>query len=145
MYDSVESYEYEQSAKVISVKSRLRENVKFWQFELNASNFILNTIKYGYVIPFVAVPPRIILKNNRSSINHKEFVCSAISELVSAGCVREVKVPYIVNPLTVSVNSAGKKRLVLDLRHVNQFVEKQKKLNLRASKRQCFMRKKVSS
>jgi hypothetical protein len=90
MYDSIESYEYEQSAQFISVKSRLGENVKFWQFELNASNFILNTIKYGYVIPFVAVPPRIILKNK-----HTEFVCSAISELVSAGCVKEVKVPYI--------------------------------------------------
>jgi hypothetical protein len=88
VHDSIESYEYEQSAKVISVKSRLRENVQFWQSELHASNFILNTIKYGYVIPFVAVPPGIILKNNRSSINHKEFVCSAISELVSAGCVK---------------------------------------------------------
>lgn len=31
----------------------------------------------------------------------------------------------VVNPLTVSVNTTGKKRLVLDLCHVNQFVEKQ--------------------
>lgn len=31
-----------------------------------------------------------------------------------------------MNPFSVSVNESGKKRLVLDLRHVNQFVKKQK-------------------
>jgi hypothetical protein len=31
-----------------------------------------------------------------------------------------------VNALTVSVNSSGKGRLILDLWHVNSFVEKQK-------------------
>jgi hypothetical protein len=34
--------------------------------------------------------------------------------------------PHCVNALTVSVNSSGKGRLILDLRHVNSFVEKQK-------------------
>ena len=33
--------------------------------------------------------------------------------------------PYIVNPLTVSVQSNGKKRLILDLRCVNLHVLKQ--------------------
>jgi endonuclease/exonuclease/phosphatase (EEP) superfamily protein YafD len=37
----------------------------------------------------------------------------------------ELRVP-LVNPLTVYVNSSGKERLVLDLRHVNTFVDKQK-------------------
>ena len=37
-----------------------------------------------------------------------------------------VEPSFVVNPLTVSVNAKGKTRLVLDLRHVNQFVEKQK-------------------
>lgn len=31
-------------------------------------------------------------------------------------------VPHVVNPLTVSVNAKGKERLILDLRHVNQYV-----------------------
>ena len=35
-------------------------------------------------------------------------------------------VPSVVNPLTVSVNDKGKKRLVLDLRHVNPHVWKEK-------------------
>ena len=30
--------------------------------------------------------------------------------------------PYIVNPLSVSVQPSGKKRLILDLRHVNLHV-----------------------
>lgn len=34
--------------------------------------------------------------------------------------------PAIVNPLSVSVQSSGKKRLILDLRHVNLYVFKQK-------------------
>ena len=34
--------------------------------------------------------------------------------------------PDIVNPLSVSVQSSGKKRLILDLRHINLHVYKQK-------------------
>ena len=35
-------------------------------------------------------------------------------------------VPHVVNPLSVSIQSSGKKRLILDLRHVNQSIWKQK-------------------
>lgn len=44
------------------------------------------------------------------------------------GCIHEVfeDSTFVVNPFSVSVNESGKKRLVLDLRHVNQFVKKQK-------------------
>ena len=49
------------------------------------------------------------------------------TELKNNGCVVEtVAKPFVVNPLTVSVNDSGKQRLVLDLRHVNKFVQKQK-------------------
>ena len=34
--------------------------------------------------------------------------------------------PNIINPLSVSTRSLGKQRLILDLRHVNQFIYKQK-------------------
>ena len=34
--------------------------------------------------------------------------------------------PAIVNPLSVSIQSSGKKRLILDLRHVNLYIFKQK-------------------
>jgi hypothetical protein len=47
--------------------------------------------------------------------------------LLESGCVVEqLNRPFCVNPLSVSVNKNGKERLILDLRHVNQFVEKRK-------------------
>ena len=55
------------------------------------------------------------------------FVESAISKLVSNHAVVEVPfVPHIVNPLSVSIQSSGKKTLILDLHQVNQFIWKQK-------------------
>jgi hypothetical protein len=43
--------------------------------------------------------------------------------LVKGGLVKELSNrPHVVNPLTVSINSKGKERLILDLRHVNKQV-----------------------
>ncbi|KAK3703826.1 hypothetical protein QZH41_002896 [Actinostola sp. cb2023] len=51
----------------------------------------------------------------------------AILELVELGSVIECPCPpYVVNPLSVSIQSSVKKRLILDLRHVNFFVKKSK-------------------
>ena len=127
------------------MKSRLKQNLKYWKFDLSANEFICNTIGFGYILPFTQLPPKVTLKNNRSSLNHADFVYTAISELLSSGCVKETCEPYVVNPLTVSVNVSGKKRLVLDLRHVNLYVEKQKvkfdgiKEALSCTKRGLFM------
>ncbi|VDH92658.1 Hypothetical predicted protein [Mytilus galloprovincialis] len=86
----------------------------------------MNVIDFGYRIPFFSDPPSVFLKNNRSALQHSEFVENSIQELLSKNCITEVKCTFVVNPLTVSVNSSGKERLVLDLRHINKFVEKQK-------------------
>ena len=60
-------------------------------------------------------------------MENASFVESAISELVGNHSVIEVPfVPHVVNPLSVSIQSSGKKRLILDLRHVNQSIWKQK-------------------
>ena len=51
---------------------------------------------------------------------------SAIDELVHVHAVFEVPfIPHVVNPLSVSIQALGKKRLILDLRHVNHFIWKQ--------------------
>lgn len=72
-------------------------------------------------------PPVVHLKNNLSAKNHADFVNCAIQELLDAGCIEEYTIkPHCINPRTVSVNSSGKPRLILDLRHVNTFVEKLK-------------------
>ena len=55
------------------------------------------------------------------------FVSEAISDLLRTKCVEILDhQPDIVNPLSVSVQRSGKKRLILDLRHVNLYVFKRK-------------------
>lgn len=101
----------------------MKQCLSFWKNDLKASKFIIDVIEFGYKIPFISVPPQFFAKNNRSSLNHPEFVESAISDLLIKRCIVETEVqPYCCNPLTVS---EGKKlRLVLDLRHPNQYVQK---------------------
>jgi hypothetical protein len=48
-----------------------------------------------------------------------------VSELVNIGCVIETSFqPLIVNPLSVSVQSKSKKRFILDLSELNNFIKK---------------------
>ena len=62
-------------------------------------------------------------RNHRSAIEHADFVQEAIRELVDLACVIQCpKCPVVCSPLSVVVNAHGKKRLVLDLRYVNQFI-----------------------
>lgn len=62
----------------------------------------------------------IYLKNNKSALDHADFLSNAIEKLLSGKLVKRVPIgPHVVNPLTVSVNGKGKQRLSWDLRHVN--------------------------
>ena len=82
-------------------------------------------IRRGYRLPFAEYLTQCFFKNNRSALQHPEFVAEAISELLCNGCIVEHEVPPVcVNPLTVA---EGKKlRLVIDLRHVNNYLVKPK-------------------
>lgn len=63
------------------------------------------------------------MKNNKSAFDHSDLVTEAVSVLVKSGCVFEVPFqPFLVNPLSVSVNSSGKKRLILDLSLMNSYI-----------------------
>lgn len=63
-------------------------------------------------------PPKACLKNNKS-------VDSAITELISVGSIVECPLPpTVVNPLSVAVQSNGKKRLILDVRYPNSILKK---------------------
>jgi len=68
-------------------------------------------------------PEKILLKNNKSFIEHKHFVDTAIVELWKGGLVKELSNrPHVVNRLTVSINGKGNEQLIPDLRHVNKQV-----------------------
>ena len=120
--DNYESYfEFESGSGNINVKNRLKTSLSFWK-NINTSEFIIDIIKSGYKIPFVNEPENITLKNNKSALDHTEFVKKAIKELSDANLIREESSrPHVVNPLTVSISS-GKDRLILDLRHVSKHV-----------------------
>ena len=103
----------------MSVKGNLKSHFQFWS-DIGANQYILDVISNGYKLPFKQIPEAIHIKNNRSSLENDEFVKEAIGELLSTGAAVEVATkPKVVNPLTVAQNSR-KKRLVLDLRHVNK-------------------------
>ena len=108
------------------VKGNLKRNVNFWR-SIGASSFILSVVNDGYCLPFETLPPSTVLRNNMSALKHKDFVNSAIEELLNSSRLSEVpSPPYVVNPLSVSIQPSGKKRLILDLRHVNKYLRKQK-------------------
>ena len=110
----------------LPVKGRLRGALNFWN-NIHAPQFILDVIKFGYKLPFLQIPSPFVARNNSSALDESYFVESAINELILQGCVSEVfKTPAIINPLSFSIQKSGKKRLILDLRHVNQFLYKTK-------------------
>ena len=119
---SSRGFEYKQGSAPIVYKDRLRSKVDLW-VSIGSSPWVLSITRFGYRISFISWPPRAFFCNNRSALDHASFVDSAISDLLLAGSVIEVFTPpTVVNPLTVSVNSVGKCRLILDLRHVNKFI-----------------------
>ena len=119
-------FEYEQGLAVPVVKGRLKAHFQFW-VDIGAPPWVLETINSGYFIPFDSTPPSVCLPNNRSALDHHDFASSAVSDLLKLGLVSEVSaLPTVINSLSVSVNSEGKPRIILDLRHVNKHIPKAK-------------------
>ena len=111
----------------VCVKGRLRERLTFWREELKASEFVLGTIESGYVLPIKSVPPPYFRQNQASATLHADFVQQSVTELLATKCIKQVSaVPYICSPLSVVVSGSGKKRLVINLRHLNNYLWKQK-------------------
>ena len=109
------SPEYQEGVPIVKVKGSLKRNVAFWE-HVGASRFILDTILYGYKIPCIYTPPAANFGNNRSAIQHREFVAQAISDLLMAGSVVECAcAPTVVNPLSDSIQASGKKRLSYEI------------------------------
>ena len=114
-----------QQHQEVSVAGKIRTHIRFWEDELKAPPFILNTVIHGYKIPFNSEPPSYYAKNNKSSLSNKNFVTDSIRELLRNKCIVETETPpHCINPLTVA--SSSKLRLVIDLRNVNKYVLKQK-------------------
>ena len=120
------AHEYE-SPSLTHVKGRLKSHTQFW-IDIQTPDFILDCIRDGYKIPFFSTLEPTTFKNNRSAQAHAEFVADAITELISSGRIHQTckEQLLVISPLSVSVQQTGKKRLILDLRYVNQHVYKQR-------------------
>ena len=120
-------WEIELSPPSCSIKGRLRKHLSFWRAELNASSTVLNTIESGYVLPLKSEPTEYHRENQVSALRNNDFVQQCIQELTDTGCIEVVaEAPFVCSPLSVVENSVGKKRLVINLRHLNRFLWKQR-------------------
>ena len=107
-------------ACAIPVKGRLRERLAFWK-SIGASRWVLDVLSDGYSLPFISLPQRAFFQNHHSVAENEEFVSHEVSKLLVSGAIAEVSREdlSVCNPLGVVRNSAGKARLIVDLRYVN--------------------------
>ena len=97
------------------VRGRLRKFVNLWR-TLEVSHFILNVIMQGYKIPFFQLPTPFAKGNNTSARENSDFVSHAVNDLLRLDLIEELACkPNIINPLSVSIRSSGKQRLILTL------------------------------
>ena len=121
--DILQYGEFSSRAPSDNVKGRLQGHLPFWRDTLQAPEFVLSTIETGYRLPLLQYPPRCNLRNNLSAFKRPDFLEEAIAEFLRNRCINEYTCPpFCVNPLTVA---EGKNlRLVINLRHVNQYIFK---------------------
>ena len=101
----------------------MKQNINYWK-QIEANSYTGCNFQRLYKIPFVTTHDSACFENNFSALENCDFFTEAISELLETGRIKEVtSKPYIVNPLSVS-GPTEKKRLILDLRHVNKHVYK---------------------
>ena len=80
-------------------------------------------LKNDYKLPFAYTSSNAEFKNTSSALKNSEFVEESIKGMLRAGTVKEcLTKPKILNPLSVSTK--GKKRMILDLRYVNNHLFK---------------------
>ena len=131
-----EIFDHENSKKSnISLKDNLNRIIVYWQNTLMANKSVSH-IENGYKILFFEKPEKAHLPDNKLSLKNEKFVLDSISEMLKIGSIKEVKAPpKVINPLSVSENLAGKKRLILDLRYINEHLYKDK---IKFDDRKCF-------
>ena len=105
------------------------EVLEFWEKELKASDWILNTLKKGYLIPFRENPTQYEEGNNKTVRENMKITRGILADMISKQVVHVVKEkPFCVNPLglvsRMQDNGQMKHRLVLDVsRHVNRYID----------------------
>ena len=123
-----EIFDHENSKKSnISLKGNLKRSNAYWLNILMANESVLQVIENEYKIPFCETPEKAHLPNNKSSLKNGKFALDSISEMLKISSIKEVKAPpNMINPLSVSENSAGRKHVILKFRYINEHLYKDK-------------------
>ena len=121
-------WELEQGGgQIQNVQGRLKKDLAFWQDVLEAPRPVIEWIEGGYKLPLLALPPPFFKQNHKSALTNTEFVDCSNKELLENYCIHMVTSrPHISSPLSVVTNREGKKRLVLNLRYLNNFLLKER-------------------
>ena len=115
--------EGDEPVQVADVQGRLKSKLAFWRDVLQAPPPILDCIENGYRLPLKFIPPTHCQPNHKSTVIHRSFVEETVENLVNNRCVLRVSArPHVCSPLSVVCSSAGKLRLVLNLRYLNQYL-----------------------
>jgi hypothetical protein len=87
------------------------------EMSIGARDFISDTIKTGYVVPFQTHPPSMFQKNNRPALDNVEFVQQTTADLLETSCIQKVPFqPFVISSSSVAVNErSGKMRHIFDL------------------------------
>ena len=100
----------------------------FWR-GIGASPFILSVVEEGYKLPFFPLRNTPLLRAIDQRWNMQSFFERALEVLCQSGRVIRCAVPpYVIHPLSVSVQTNCKKRQILDLIHQQAFAEETYKI-----------------
>ena len=103
-----------------ATRDRLKARRPFWA-SCACASLVLTWIVTGYNLQWATdPPPPFEARNARGALEDEAFVDEAVQQLLQRGAVRRVAHrPRCVSPLNVATRR-GKKRLILDLRRVNE-------------------------
>jgi hypothetical protein len=103
----------------------LGRHVEWWRKNC-ASSWVLKWVEEGFPLWWQdksITPPPFSQPNHKGAMEHKPFLNECIRDLLKAKAAKKVaERPRVVNPLNVTPKKNGKLRLILDLRHVNQYL-----------------------
>lgn len=110
------------SVEGLPVNESLSKHIDYWR-SITDNGFVLDMVKNGLSIPFCNLPRAKHMSNNKSAVAESVFVEKTMRAFLNDGFISEVKArPRVINPLSVTLSS-GKKRFILDLRYVNEFIQ----------------------
>ena len=111
------------------IAGRLRARAQFWA-ELDADAEVMDIVRNGYKIPFNCdrrdVPRFEASGNGKGCNQYHNWLSKAIVDMETVGAVREVvDPPHIIARVdVVPKTTPGKFRLVVDLRCLNDYVQR---------------------